>query len=772
MWKFGGSTSLVALASATLVWAMPTSVLAQDAAATDPDDTASASAGGAPGEIVVTAQKRSERLQDVPLSLQVVEPSQLEAAGVRQFADLGKVSPSLVIRPAEHPQNSLISLRGIGTFAFSIGVEPSVAIQIDDAPLAFQARAFTDLPDVERVEVLRGPQSTLYGKNASAGLINFVTKDPTKTFTGTINAIGTTDEEYGVNFTVAGPISDTLGYRVSGSYSFFDGNIRNLVRGDEVNGREVFTTRVKLLWEPVDDLRVMLTANYLDGKTDFGQPMIRLDPLANFRGNPATPPSVFLRPGIQVGLNNQEVNFERFTGTEYRGGGATLKVEWDFSDHTLVSITSWDKFSLDDFLDQDQFNLAPVFDQNQVGTFRSEQWTQEFRLLSPSDRMLRYTLGAFLADTRFQRPFVRGPVAGAQNAFAVANWFATSGSTQYSAFGQFELEPIDGTTLIGGLRVQQEEVSYTFLDIAAGGAAAGRFFSGSADDTAFTYRLGVRQEFTDDLMAFATYSTGYKGQTYDLTTGFNANRAAAGPVRPETAGSFEIGFRSQFFDRRLTINATYFDATYQDLQAQTIELLPDGTSNFRLTNVGEIKTRGVELEAAANLGDLNLGLSATYLDAVVNDFPIAQCFPGQTVAQGCTSPGPGQPTRQNLNGTRPAQTPEWRLAANLNWTPPIGSSGLRGLVQAAWNYQTDLNYSANLDPQQFQPGFHIVNLALGVRGEDKRWEVAGFVNNVFDEQYFAGFANRFGDFGNRLAVAGILPRDFRRYGGIRASFNF
>lgn len=767
MRRFKGSTSVGAFVVSALALAAPAGARAQDAAGLDQGDTA-ADAGAMPAEIVVTAQKRSERLQDVPLSLQVIEPAQLDAAGVRQFADLGKVSPSLVIRPAEHPQNAQITLRGIGTFAFSIGVEPSVAIQIDDAPLAFQARAFTDLPDVERVEVLRGPQSTLYGKNASAGLINFVTKDPTSTFTGTINAIGTTDEEYGVNFSIAGPISDTLGYRVSGSYSYFDGNIRNLVRGGEVNGREVFTTRVKLRWDPTDDLRVMLTGNYIDGSTDFGRPLVRLDPSANFRGNATLPASVYLRPGIEVGLNNQEVNNERFTGTEYAGGGATLKAEWDFADHTLVSITSWDKFTLDDFFDSDELSVAPTFDQNQIGTFRSEQWTQELRLLSPNNSVLRYTLGAFFADTQFERPFQRGPVPGALNGYAVANWSATSGSRQYSAFGQLELEPIDGTTFIGGLRVQQEEVEYTFLDI----AAANRFFSGNAEDTAITYRVGARQEFTDDLMGFVNYATGYKGQTYDLTTGFNANRAAAGPIRPETAGSLEIGLRTQFFDRRLTINATYFDATYQDLQAQTIEILPDGTSNFRLTNVGEITTKGVELEAAAALGDLSLAFAATYLDAIVNDFPVAQCFPGQTALQGCVSPGPGQPTRQNLSGTRPAQTPEWRLSGTLNWTPPIGSSGLSGLVQAAWNYQTDLNYSANLDPELFQPGFHVVNLALGVRGEDRKFEIAAFVNNLFDEQYFAGFANRFGDFGNRQATAGILPRDFRRYGGIRASFNF
>jgi iron complex outermembrane receptor protein len=119
-------------------------------------------------EVIVTAQKRAENIQDVPQAVQVVTASQLAANGVREFTDLTKVSPSLVVRPAEQPVNSSVSIRGIGTFAFSIGVEPSVAVQVDDVPVAFQARAFTDLSDIERIEVLRGPQSTLYGKSASA----------------------------------------------------------------------------------------------------------------------------------------------------------------------------------------------------------------------------------------------------------------------------------------------------------------------------------------------------------------------------------------------------------------------------------------------------------------------------------------------------------------------------------------------------------------------------------------------------------------------------
>ncbi|MET0533085.1 MAG: TonB-dependent receptor plug domain-containing protein, partial [Steroidobacter sp.] len=235
---------------------------AADASASTPQD-----AGEILEQIVVTANKRVENLQEVPLAVSVIDPNALQASGVQQFQDLGKVAPSLTIRPAEHPVNSNISLRGVGTFAFGIGVESSVAVLVDEVPLAFSARAFTDLPDVERIEVLRGPQSTLYGKSASAGLINIITRQPTDTLQARVNAMGTTDSEYGGNFSVSGPISSELGYIVSAAYSNWDGNVTNRFTGDDVNGRDAFNTRAKLKWEPATDVSLTLSTNYLNGNT-------------------------------------------------------------------------------------------------------------------------------------------------------------------------------------------------------------------------------------------------------------------------------------------------------------------------------------------------------------------------------------------------------------------------------------------------------------------------------------------------------------------------
>ncbi|WP_294202625.1 TonB-dependent receptor plug domain-containing protein, partial [uncultured Sphingomonas sp.] len=178
---------IVSLAAATQVSAQETTPPPADQAKLSQDSqgapggptSAVAPEPASAGDIIVTANKRAENVQRVPLAVSVVAPAQLAAAGVRNFTDIGKVSSSLVVRPAEQPQNSNISLRGVGTFAFGIGVESSVAVLVDEVPLAFQARAFTDLPDVERIEVLRGPQSTLYGKSASAGLVNLITRNPT-----------------------------------------------------------------------------------------------------------------------------------------------------------------------------------------------------------------------------------------------------------------------------------------------------------------------------------------------------------------------------------------------------------------------------------------------------------------------------------------------------------------------------------------------------------------------------------------------------------------
>ena len=709
-------------------------------------------------EVIVTATKREESVQEVPQAVQVVSADQLANAGIHEFADLTRIAPSMVIKPAEHPVNASVSIRGIGTFAFSIGVEPSVAVQVDDVPVAFQARAFADLSDVQRIEVLRGPQSTLYGKAASAGLINIVTFGPTENFEGSVHVLGTSDEEFVGGLGLSGPIGDTLGYRISAQHTSYKGNVENSFNGKDVNGRESTTVNGKFVWSPSENFTATLGANYIDGDTTVGRPFVRLDPTALLRNNPTLPNSVTL-PGVVADADNTEISNNFDAGTNYKGHGGSLKLEIGLpAKLTLMSISSYDSFELHDLLDQDDTS-APTLSNTQVGEFDSRQVTEEIRLLSPDDQPLRYTLGIYYGDTQLDRNFIRGPF------FALAHWVASSGSTQKAIFGQADWEFIKGTTLTAGIRHQEEDIDYTFLDIQNGNA----FFDGDANDKFETYRFGLQHQFTDDIMVYAAYATGHKGQTFDLTTGFNLNRQLAGPVLPETSESYEIGARMQFFDNRFTMNTTLFDVHYDDFQAQGIEFLPDGSFNFRLSNVGKVRTRGIEVDSVAVAGEhLNLNASLAYVDAVIEEFPLGQCYPGQTAAQGCT----GTPARQDLSGERPPQAPEFKATAGFDYSRPLNGGSLKGVLQGAYVYQSAINYALSVDPQGAQGGYGLLNLSFGVRDADRHYEVIAFVNNALDKQFYANYANSNGNFGNKVAINALLPRDFERYFGVRARFDF
>ena len=714
------------------------------------------------GTIVVTANKRSENVQKVPLAVSVVSPTQLKAAGVTQFSDLGKVSPSLVIRTAEQPVNSNITLRGVGTQAFGIGVESSVAVLVDEVPLAFAARAFTDLPDVQRIEVLRGPQSTLYGKSASAGLINIITAEPKETFHVTANALVTTDSEYGANLSVSGPLGQDLGFVASGAYSKWDGNVKNLFNGHDTNGREAGNFRGKIRWTPEGNLKVTVSGNYVNGNTTVARPFTRVSPTARLRGTTGLTIPVVM-PGVNVGPNNTDISNNLDSRTKYEGYGGYIRGELGIGDHTLTSITSYDHFHLYDYLDQDDTSFTGnLGNNNQFGQFKEHMVTQEVRLQSPAEKPFRYTLGAYYADVNFARPFIRGPF------FSVANWYATSESRQLAGFLQADYTFLEKLTLTGGARVQNEKVQYTYQDNTAV-APAPSFFSNQAKDTAVTWKVNLRYQFTETLMAFGTYSTGYKGQTYDLTTGFNANRAAAGPIKPEKSKDKEFGVRWQSTDRRVTGNITLFDTKYTNLQAQTIETLADGTSNFRLTNVGGLRTKGIEFEGTARIGgDLNLRGSFTYLDAKYSSYPRAQCYALQTAATGCVTTV--SPTYQDLTGTRVVQAPKWKTDIGGEYSPSLNDR-MKLVAQFDWQYQSSLFFSAR-DPETRQGAYSIVNVGLGLRSEDRRWEVIGFVNNLLDKQYYGSLVNTAGNFGNQIATQALLPRDFKRYGGLRFGYNF
>lgn len=743
------STMLLWGASISGAQAETNAKTAEAAADTTSADTADTKVNGI--VVTTTAQKRFENIQKVPLAVQVISPTELEAHGVQHFQELPKVSPSLVIRAAEKPINANISIRGVGTMAYSVGVESSTAVTVDGAAVAFIPRVYTDLPDVAQIEVLRGPQSTLYGKAASAGLIKLMTVQPTDDFHFRGNATITDDGEYATNASVTGPLSETLGYVLSGTYSNWGGNVRNLFNGAKANGRETFSTRAKLRWKATPNLTFTLSGNYLQGKATVGRPFIRFASDALLRGIPGQDAAAIF-PGVTTGPNNQDVSNNYYARTEFSGGGALLRSELNLGRMNILSLTSYDRYKAPDNQDWDDTSArVPQGSNILTGLFRSRLFTQELRLLSPGDDAFRYALGLYFADASFERPHQRGP------SYQLADWLGTSGSRQIAAFGQVDWEFVPSLTATAGLRVQNERVQYTFSDFLANAR-----YAGQASDDVATYRLGLTYQATPDVMFFGNYSTGYKGQTYDLSSGFDQARANAGPIKPERSRDRELGARTQFFDQRLTLNLTLFDTDYAGLQAQTIENLPDGTARYRLTNVGRFKTRGVELEAAARLArDLTVQGGVTYLDAKYASFPAAPCYPLQTAAQGCT----GTPPRMDLTGMRAPQSPTWKGNWWIDYTPPV-TDRLRGIAQLSGEFQSKMNFVAG-DPETFQSAFAIFNARLGVRDQARGWEITTFVNNVLDQRYYASLVNSAGGFGNRTATQAVLPRDYRRYAGIR-----
>lgn len=704
------------------------------------------------GEIVVTAQKRTQNIQDVPVSVQVVGEAQLEANAVREFTDLNRVSPSLTIRPTENPQSANIQIRGIGTLAFSPSVEPSVAIIMDDVALAFQSRAFTDMSGIERIEVLRGPQSTLYGKSASAGLINIVTKGPSRDLTFGIDGMVTTDNEQQIGAYVSGPITSTLGFRSSANFNDFEGNTLNVFDGEKVNGRRYFSVRNKLRWNPSADLQVDIGIDYADGKTTATRPFIEVGPGAILRGNAAYTQSVFA-PGILIGADNTDVAIDFISGNRFDDFAQSLRISYDTGGPTLMSITAHDRYNSYDSFDSDDSAIG-AFQNFQYGNFHSEQFSQELRLVSPDSQRLRYTLGLYYNDVSVDRDFYRGPI------FALSNWDATTGSNQIAAFGQLEFDPIKGTTLIAGGRYSREKIDYTYLDLRTSAQYAGK-----SEDDFGTYKLGVLQEITPDINAFITYATGHKGEAYDISSGFNQVRANAGPIRPETSDDLQFGLRTLWLDRKLMLNVTLFTSTFKDFQTQAIDDV-GGALNFRLTNVGKLRTRGIEVETVVRPStNLTINASAAYVDAQIKEFAGAPCYSGQTAAQGCV----GSPASQDLSGTELRQAPEWKFNVSYDLKVPMRSGGMNLLSQGAISYQSEI-VPLDRNPKTIQPGYAMVNLAIGV-GSDDGWKVMAFVNNLFDQHYrylINDVSSRYGT----TAIQGYVPRDFYRYGGIRASYSF
>lgn len=756
--------SLLALAGALTVAAPAT---AQQAGA-DADAIAAADEEPAAGnEIVVTAGLREQTLQEVPIAVSVVSGGRLDATGTSAIEGLVNVAPSLTFTKGSNSSNSSLSIRGIGTTVFSNATEPAVAVVIDGVPLARSGQGFQDLVDIERVEVLRGPQSTLFGKNASAGLVSVTTLDPSRTLTVRGDATYAEGGEWQVRGSVSGPISDTVGARVSGFYKDYDGFVRNVSGiGDEwLSGYRNYGGRAKFVFEPTSDLIFTLIGDYSNGRDDTVSTLRQLYTPAYYQAVLPLIPSAELR---EVNLNSGNTNTSE-------QGGVSGQLEYQLNDDfQLVSITAFRKWNFTGQGDTDYTPLtAPVrgvtlWDVN-TGNTELKQMSQELRLVSGDLGGFDILIGALAfkldADTGFRRRTVGFTDGGRSGQF--------TGSTENSNLAVFFSTNIDLTDrmqLFGGLRLLHETLDWNVLRDPAdvlvpgdrpltGAAGSAANFSGSTSDTALVGKVGVRYDVGDIGNVYASYARGYKGKGFNLIF---AAQDTYEPVDAEISDAFELGFKLEAFDRLLSLNGALFYTKYDNYQSQA--QLPNDVS-FYLLNAGSISTKGVELEASMTPSDLTtLSLGATLVDARIDEFPAGPCYFLQTEAQGCVNGA------QDLAGGDLPNAPEFRLTAFAKQYVPLGEDlPFNPYVQSNLTYQTKVQYQLDQNPLTEQGGYAVVNGEIGLEDKDGRYTLAFFVRNLFDKNYTGNIF--FSNFNGGRGYQQVL-RDADRYWGLRGSFNF
>ena len=759
--------------------------------------------------VIVTANKRAQNLQDVPASITVLGDAVLQRSNVRELDDLPALSPALTLSYGTQPGNFSINMRGIGTYSLGIGVEADVAVIVDDIPLGMQANAFKDLADVHRIEVLKGPQSTLYGKSAIAGALNITTKPIGGPLKATATVLATNDDEWRAGVSVSGAVSDTFRLRIAASKTDYDGTLNNLSTGGKLNGSKGDNLNAKFEWQPLESLTFILTPHYnRTEKFCCTTAFSSMTPGGLYRNAPQLPQSVVLA-GIDVKPGNRDVRNDYPTGGKFHDWGAGLKVDWNFAEggplagHTLSSISSYSKYHMDDYQDNDATDIdilqyltlqdgSPTKMHGglyQYGEFNVESTTQELRLSSPDKGALRYVLGLWYGKNELNRELAKVPLIFNYG----SNYGADAWNTNKAVYGQGSWDILPGTSLIVGGRFNDEDTGYRFrrYTVPPQAFAQTEFYTRADSNTSRTWKLGLEQRLNPDAMVYATASTGHKGVAYDLTSGFTAALAARPPVAPETARSYEAGWKQSLWNNRAMFSLAVFRTDFRNFQQSAGFFDYDGIFRTALNSIGGLRTEGLELEGSARVSRLlQLNASFAYTRATIREFRNGPCYNVLNAAGTAAVPGPGctqspefnNTNVQDLAGATLPNAPKIKLNLGGQLDLPLASLPFDGFISGTTRYQSRTQYSLNQDPNTIQGAYGITNLSVGAADRKGRWKASVFVNNVFDKRYAAGLNSAIANStwspkAPNMALAvntteWLPPRDYHRYFGLRADMTF
>lgn len=708
---------------------------------------------GGVSEIVVTAQRRAERLQDVPVSITALSSDTLRSRNVNDLTQVALAAPSLQVG-----SDNTFAVRGVGTQAFATTIDSSVATALDEVNLGRPFLAQALFNDVERVEVLNGPQGLLFGKNASAGLLNVISARPKL---GTFENV--TDMELSNRSTPGSdvrswsmigretlniPIGEAGALRINGTYSYEEPATNFVGRSDVRNDidREQYGVRVKYLQDITPSLELYVIGEYAEshGAAGFSDRTYRsLGP--NSTNAPALASS-----GIITGDENFTFAGDGGYWRDLEIGGAQASLAWTSPAGLVISnIAAWKFYNVDSQLDVDFTNFNGANRNAVMGDY--DQFSNEFRVALPAENRLSGQAGLYYFHSTIDQqgqiagnnylpsfllpgyPFCVGATATPgsppgtcsvrNNFFLGRDYDYRMKSDSYAAFGQLTFALSDALKVFAGARVTRDEISIDltqnqdayFVPLAVPGA-----FAQSYGNTDFSWRAGGQFQITPDAMIYGSYGRGYKGPGFNDTA---ATQDSDLLVRGEKSNTAEIGFKTSWFNRRLIFNVSAFHTKFDNYQTQSLDT---ALQAFLVQNAASVKSKGVEVTINANpLHGLSLNAAATVLDSKFGDFAGAECYPGQ--------PDPSCALTGSFNA-RGLQTPTApSFTSSLQAIYEFGTGGgVQPFIEGNWYHRSSINYLVNRAPGARVPIVDLIGASAGLKLENGM-RISVFCKNCTNE---------------------------------------
>ncbi|HEX4858299.1 MAG TPA: TonB-dependent receptor [Usitatibacteraceae bacterium] len=708
--------------------------------------------------VTVTATKRVEPLQSVPVAITVMSGDKLEQLNLNNMSTITSQVPTLNFRANASNKDTALFIRGVGTISTSPGVEPTVSTVVDGVVFPRPGMATLDLMDVERIEVLRGPQGTLFGKNASAGVINIVSKPIQQGIERYVDASYFDGREYRLRAGVSGEISQGVLASLNLMSAEWDGNVDNKYLNRKVNGYDRQGGRVKFEIATGKDSKLTLIGDYVKADdTGIRGPFVRA-------GAAQVATIAPIVPGLELRQVSTDVN-ER---VDDKNTGLSAQLDWKWGGNAMTWISAWREWKNTQFQDID--GTAPTPQSNQIaqlsdrGDLKSKVFTQELRLASPKGAFFDYVLGLYYmnnkTDETYRRDVVRcngtlpalanglTPCAALLNDFGRAEYGTESKSA--SIFGEGVFNFSKNLRGILGLRYTDDELSYYHSRVSTAAAAIPGvqpnrpYASATTNEKGTSGRIGPQFDLTPNVGVYATYSKGYKGPAYNAFFNMQPNQEVA--LAPEKSDSYELGLKSTLLDNRMRFNVAIFDAKYKGYQANFPDLV-GGVVVTRFINAGDVSTKGAEIDMEAKLSK-QFTVSAAYAKtkARVDRF---NCPPGAT----CLPSGIPLPS-----------APDKKAVVRANWWSNVGN-GLRLDMGADYTYSSAIQFDLSTSTNTIQPSYGIFNANVSLGNPSAGWRVSVVGKNLGDKSYAAFLlpgAN----------TQRSVPRDDERYFGVSVRYEF